>query len=52
MEKVIDRFLRYVAIDTQSDENSETQPSTAKQLTLLDLLCKELNEMGVKSHEG
>jgi tripeptide aminopeptidase len=49
MEKVIDRFLRYVAIDTQSDENSETQPSTAKQLTLLDLLCKELNEMGVKA---
>lgn len=49
MEKVIDRFLRYVAIDTQSDENSESQPSTAKQLTLLDLLCKELNEMGVKA---
>jgi tripeptide aminopeptidase len=49
MEKVIDRFLRYVAIDTQSDENSETQPSTAKQLTLLDLLCKELNDMGVKA---
>jgi tripeptide aminopeptidase len=49
MEKVIDRFLRYVAIDTQSDENSETQPSTAKQLTLLDLLCKELNDMGVKT---
>ncbi len=49
MEKVIDRFLRYIAIDTQSDENSESQPSTAKQLKLLDLLCKELNEMGVKA---
>lgn len=49
MEKVIDRFLRYVAIDTQSDENSESQPSTSKQLTLLDLLCNELNEMGVKA---
>ena len=49
MEKIIDRFLRYVAMDTQSDENSETQPSTSKQLALLDLLCKELNEMGVKA---
>ncbi len=49
MEKILDRFLRYVAIDTQSDENSESQPSTAKQLDLLKLLCKELNEMGVEA---
>ncbi len=47
MENILDRFLRYVAIDTQSDENSESQPSTAKQLNLLNLLCKELNDMGV-----
>lgn len=50
MEKILDRFLRYVAIDTQSDENSESQPSTAKQLDLLKLLCKELNEMGVEAN--
>lgn len=49
MEKILDRFLRYVSIDTQSDENSESQPSTAKQLDLLKLLCKELNEMGVEA---
>ena len=47
MEKILDRFLRYVAIDTQSDENSESQPSAAKELDLLKLLCKELNDMGV-----
>ncbi len=49
MENITDRFLRYVAIDTQSDENSESQPSTSKQLNLLRLLCKELNDMGVKA---
>ncbi len=49
MEKILDRFLRYVSIDTQSDENSESQPSTAKQLDLLKLLCKELNDMGVEA---
>lgn len=49
MENILDRFLRYVAIDTQSDENSESQPSTAKQLNLLNLLCKELNDMGVSA---
>lgn len=49
MEKILDRFLRYVAIDTQSDENSESQPSAAKELNLLKLLCKELNDMGVEA---
>ena len=49
MENILDRFLRYVAIDTQSDENSDSQPSTAKQLDLLKLLCTELNAMGVKA---
>lgn len=49
MEKILDRFLRYIAIDTQSDENSESQPSTAKQWNLLNLLCKELNDMGVEA---
>ena len=47
MEKLIDRFLRYVAIDTQSNEESETQPSEAKELNLLSLLRDELCAMGI-----
>lgn len=47
MEKIADRFLRYVAIDTQSDEESQSQPSTAKQLDLLRLLRDELISFGV-----
>ena len=47
MEKILFRFLRYVSMDTQSSEESDTQPSTAKQLTLLGMLCDELNAMGV-----
>ena len=49
MEKILDRFLRYVAVDTQSDENSESQPSSAKQLNLLMMLRDELNAMGVEA---
>jgi len=49
MEKILDRFLRYVAVDTQSDENSESQPSSAKQLNLLAMLRDELVEMGVEA---
>ncbi len=49
MEKILDRFLRYVAVDTQSDENSESQPSTSKQLNLLRMLRDELEAMGVKA---
>ena len=49
MEKILDRFLRYVAVDTQSDEDSETQPSTDKQLSLLGMLRDELKSMGVEA---
>jgi len=42
-----DRFLRYVVIDTQSDPDSPTCPSTAKQKDLGNLLVNELLEMGV-----
>lgn len=49
MEKLIDRFLRYVSVDTQSNEDSQAQPSTAKQLNLLGMLRDELNEMGVEA---
>src|SRR5215470_16361805 len=45
---VLDRFLRYVTVDTQSAENSTTYPSTAKQLVLLDQLAEELRTMGLK----
>lgn len=44
---VVDRFLKYVAFDTQSDENSESLPSTDKQLLLLDYLEGELKELGL-----
>ena len=47
MERTIDKFLRYVSFETQSDENSESQPSSEKQLTLLRRLCDELRAMGV-----
>ena len=42
METVLERFLRYVKIDTQSDSNTGTHPSTAKQFDLLNLLVKDL----------
>lgn len=48
MESVLDKFLRYVSYDTQSDDSSSTQPSTAKQFELLNLLVKELQALGVK----
>jgi len=44
---VLERFLRYVRIDTQSDEDSESYPSTEKQLDLLRLLADELKEIGL-----
>lgn len=44
---VTDRFLRYVTIDTQSDPNSTTIPSTEKQKDLGRLLVKELLEIGI-----
>ena len=46
---VTDRFLRYVKIDTQSDPNSTTIPSTLKQKDLGELLVKELHEIGIKN---
>ena len=49
MEKILDRFLRYVSVDTQSNEESESQPSTAKQLNLLKMLRDELQAMGVEA---
>ncbi|MGN0388460.1 MAG: peptidase T [Suilimivivens sp.] len=48
MSKVIEKFLSYVKIDTQSDENSTACPTTAKQHNLAKLLVKELEEMGAE----
>jgi tripeptide aminopeptidase len=48
---VLERFLRYVTIDTQSQEGSTTYPSTAKQLDLSRLLVDELNELGLADVE-
>ena len=46
-DSVVDRFLRYVVIDTQSDPASDSQPSTEKQKTLGRLLVAELPAIGV-----
>jgi tripeptide aminopeptidase len=43
---LLGRFLKYVAIDTQSDPSSDDFPSTPGQLTLLRMLADELREMG------
>lgn len=48
MVKVVNKFLNYVKIDTRADEESNTVPTTAKQLKLAELLTKELKEMGMK----
>ena len=48
-EPVLDRFLRYVKIDTQSAEDQSTTPSTRKQLNLANLLAKELTALGAQN---
>jgi tripeptide aminopeptidase len=45
---VVERFLRYVQIDTQADPNSSSFPSTEKQKNLSSLLAEELRAMGVE----
>lgn len=48
-EAALDRFLRYVKIDTQSQEDQPTTPSTRKQLNLANLLAKELTALGAQN---
>lgn len=48
MSKVVEKFLNYVKFDTRSDEESNTVPSTSKQLALAEELVKELKEMGMR----
>jgi tripeptide aminopeptidase len=46
-QQILDRFLKYVSIDTQSDETSSTFPSTVKQFDMLNLLHDQLNAFGL-----
>jgi tripeptide aminopeptidase len=47
MERLIERFLRYVKVDTQSDHHTKTHPSTEKQKNLSKILVEELKAIGV-----
>lgn len=46
--EILDRFLKYVRFDTQSDEQSGVCPSTAKQMVFAEYLKKELEEIGLE----
>lgn len=46
---VVKRFFRYISLDTQSDEDSTTSPSTAKQFRLARLLAEEMLEIGISN---
>lgn len=48
MSKVIENFMKYVKIDTQSDEGSTTTPTTEKQYVLARMLVRQLEEMGAQ----
>ena len=50
-ERLLERLLRYAAFDTQSDPESETYPSTARQLLLLNHLVEELTLIGLDDVE-
>lgn len=48
MQHIIDRFISYVTVDTESDPNSDTTPSTAKQWDLAHKLVEELKQIGLE----
>ncbi len=48
MQKIRDRFLKYVSFDTQSDSNSQTTPSTEKQWEIANYLTEELKRIGLQ----
>lgn len=48
MQHIIDRFISYVTVDTESDPNSDTTPSTAKQWNLANKLAEELKAIGME----
>jgi tripeptide aminopeptidase len=49
MDRLIERFLRYVKVDTQSDHESNTTPSTEKQKNLSKILVQELKALGLNA---
>ena len=49
MSRVVERFMKYISIDTQSDEDSPTSPSTAKQFRLARILAEEMVDIGVSN---
>lgn len=53
IEKIIDRFVRYVQIDTESDPHApaDKYPTTEKQKQLSSLLAQELRDMGITDAE-
>jgi len=48
MDRIVERFIKYIGIDTKSDENSNTCPSTKGQLELGAILVEELKELGLE----
>jgi len=48
MQKIIDRFVKYITVDTQSDPNNPNFPSTEKQWDLAHILVEELKEIGME----
>ena len=45
---LVDRFLKYVSFDTQSDESTGLTPSTSKQMVFAEYLKKELESLGLE----
>jgi len=48
MQKIIDRFVKYITVDTESDPNNPDFPSTEKQWDLAKILVEELKEIGMQ----
>ena len=51
MTNIVDRFLKYVSFDTQSDDSTNTTPSTEKQFRLAEYLVEELKSIGMAEVE-
>ena len=49
MTNIIDRFFSYISVDTQSDEDSTTAPSTLKQFDLARMLADEMKAIGISN---
>lgn len=49
MTNIVDRFMKYISIDTQSNEDSTSFPSTEKQFRLAELLADEMTKMGISN---